>query len=222
METNLSEQLDGTLDLMKRNTNALLNVEKLSHEYFLKAMAWLEAVRNENFPEETLEVWYREFVRLKWSREQFRDAVISVSRSKLYGKTSIDCFLFAERFYTSEEVNQLTEQRIQNRKQEYLNLKNYQANEEELASQGLIFVQQWWQGELKNQIDKHAERLEKKCKRLRAQFHLLPQQAKDDLWIKAVEKGIVQDGDKFTEQILPMLVPQMIEDFEIVIKNAIK
>jgi hypothetical protein len=139
----------------------------------------------------------------------------NVVRSKDFRCITFDMFLNSEPTYTSGEIPSLIEHGIEKRKLAYIQW--HKPTEEELCRLGLERVQVWWRAELDRQIDKHAERIDKKCKRLRAQFYLLPQEAKDDLWIKAVEKGIVEDGDKFTEQILPMLVPQMIEEFESII-----
>lgn len=181
-------------------------------------MAWLEAARQENFSPETLEVWYREFVRLGWTTERFRDAVLSVMKSKVFGKVTMSCFFENEQLYTSEEINRLVEQRIQNRRLEYLAWHPKTA-EEELCRLGLEEVQTWWRNELYTRLQIHADRIHVKCKQLRAQFYQLSDLAKIDLWQKAVAKGIVQDGDPNAMLILPMLVPQMMEDFQLAMKN---
>jgi len=181
-------------------------------------MAWLEAARQENFPIETLEVWYREFLRLGWTTERFRDAVLSVMKSKVFGKVTLSCFFENEQLYTSEEINRLVEQRIQKRRLEYLAW-HPKTTEEELCRLGLEEVQTWWRSELHNRLQIHADRIHVKCKKLRAQFYHLPDQIKCDLWKIAVGKEIVQDGDPNAMLILPLLVPQMMNEFEKAIRN---
>lgn len=91
--------------------------------------------------------------------------------------------------------------------------------EAELAKEGLIELQMFWLNERRRIIEKHTQRYEKRCRTLRAQFFELSDQAKIDLWTKAVQKKIVQDGDQFAMLILPTLVPFMIEEFEQAVRN---
>lgn len=114
------------------------------------------------------------------------------------------------------EVNRI----INGRREEFMR-KNQMLKErlpEEAAREGLITVQEWWGAELQKQIQKHSERIDKKCKRLRAQFYDLPEKSKEDLWEKAVARGLVKDNDPFKFLILPLLVPLMVAEFEEAIK----
>ncbi len=143
----------------------------------------------------------------------------NVVKTKDFRAITLDMFLNSETLYSSAEIEMIFEHRIQKRRDEYIRLKIGSMNEEEFARQGLIDVQIWWSGKIREQIRKHAERIDKKCKRLQAQFYLLPDQAKLDLWQKAVAKGIVQNEDPHWELILPMLVPQMMVEFDEIIRN---
>ena len=157
--------------------------------------------------------------RLNEPIEKLRIRAEAVKRNPDYGRISLDVWLKSEPLYTSEEVNMLVSEKISQRKREYEELMQRELNEEELAKKGLIEVQIIWQKRLREQLEKHIKRIESKCKLLRAQFYKLPEQAKIDLWNKAVQKGLVKDGDPNAYLILPMLVPQMITEFEEAIKN---
>jgi hypothetical protein len=205
---------------MPQNTQLQKTGEKeLDRLVFDKGMAYLEAARQENFSKETLIVWFTEMRRRGWDNDSFRKRILSVLTNKPFGATKFDEFINAEEIFTREEINLFVNKKINQRKEEYELLAKKVLNEEELAKKGLIEVQWWWENRLKDQLEKHVERIESKCKKLRAQFYKLSEQGKIDLWSKAVEKGIVKDGDKFAHLVLPMLVPQMIEEFEEQIKK---
>lgn len=59
-------------------------------------MAYLEASKQEKFSRETLEVWWNEVRRLRWTKEKFRERVLAVLQIPTYGKISFDMFLTAE------------------------------------------------------------------------------------------------------------------------------
>ena len=117
------------------------------------------------------------------------------------------------------EINEIVESKIAKRRQRYIDEAGRFVDSKELAEQGLVELQQVWVQEARRMIEAHYERAEKKCKRLRAQFFHFPQQSKNDLWAKAVQKGIVRDGDKHAMLILPQLIPQLMEETEEIIKN---
>lgn len=150
--------------------------------------------------------------------QQIRQRAKNVERNTTYGKISIDVWLQSSPLYTINEVNEMVERKISQRRNEYIQNANRFVDSKELAQQGLIELQQHWMQEARAIIDKHKERLNKKCKQLRAQYYHLPERAKKDLWKKAVEKGIVKDGDQHAMLILPQLIPQMIEEFEMAVK----
>jgi len=205
---------------MPQNTQLQKDGKKeLDRLIFDKGMAYLEAARQENFSKETLIVWFTEMRRRGWDNDSFRKRIFAVLTNKPYGATKFDEFINAEEIFTTEEINMFVNKRINQRRKEFEMLAGKELNQEELAKEGLIEVQLWWNSRLKEQLEKHIERIESKCKKLRAQFYKLSEQGKIDLWSKAVQKGIVKDGDKFAHLVLPMLVSQMIEEFEEQIKK---
>lgn len=150
---------------------------------------------------------------------ELRQRAEVVKRNVNYGKLSLDLWLSAGEVFTKMDVEFHAQDKINKRRARYIAIMNRPVSEEELAREGLIEVQSWWRGKIREAIDKHAERIDKKCRKLRAQFFKLPDLAKADLWAKAVERGVVTDGDKFVSLILPNLIPHMMEDFEEAIKN---
>jgi len=186
-------------------------------------MAYLEAAKQENFSPETLTVWYNEVLRLSWTEQEFRRAVMSALRNPTFGKVKFDDFLKNEEVFSADEVVAILEQKIRIRREELEKLiagLSTPEQERRLAEEGLMSVREYWAGELRRQLERHVERIEKKCKRLRAQFYHLPEQSKIDLWAKAIQKGLAKDGDQFMPLILPQLVPMMIDEFEEAVKNA--
>lgn len=157
--------------------------------------------------------------RLNETLENLRKRGEAVKRNTDYGRLSLDVWLKSQQIYTEEEINLFVNSKINQRRKEFERLSGKELNQETLAKEGLIEVQVWWRERLSEQLQKHAERIDAKCKRLRAQFYKLSEQGKIDLWSRAVQLGIVKDGDKFAHLVLPMLVPQMIEDFELQIKK---
>jgi len=187
-------------------------------------MAYLEAAKQENFSAETLGVWYSEMLWHGFDAARFRKSVFAVMSNQTFGKVKFEDFLLSSRLYTAGEMNEMVELRIEERKKyheaQLMGLAmSGEARERKLAEAGLLNVQNYWATELQKALEKHVQRINSKCKRLRAQFYLLPDQAKIDLWSKAVQKGLVRDGDRFAELILPSLVPRMISEFEEAVKN---
>lgn len=68
----------------------------LSRDLFDKGMAYLEAAKQENFPPETLGVWFDQMSRLGWSEQKFRERVLAVLQAPTFGRISFDMFLSAE------------------------------------------------------------------------------------------------------------------------------
>jgi hypothetical protein len=58
-------------------------------------MAYLEAAKQENFPPQTLGVWFDQMTRLNWTAQRFRDSVLSVLQMPTYGRVSFDMFISA-------------------------------------------------------------------------------------------------------------------------------
>jgi len=181
-------------------------------------MAYLEAAKQENFPKETLNVWFVEMRRRGWTNETFRQRIAAVLSSKTYGSIKFDDFLLSKEFYSEEEIKYLVDREIKKRREEYIKSKNYNVSDEELASLGLIQVQNIWQRRFDEAVEIHAKRFEKKFRTLRAQYFKLPPEAKKILVEIASKKGLIQ-VDQYAEQILPLLIPKMAEEFETVIKN---
>ena len=166
--------------------------------------------------------WFRE---QRWTHDNIRFAASRLFTVEKFGKLSPDVWHKAssQPLYTEEDVARMVSQRIQRRKEHFLqSLKGLSEpdRERKLVEAGLMEVQSYWASEAGRAVEKHAERIERKCKRLRAQFYHLPAQTKCDLMAKAVTKGLVKDGDKFGHLILPQLVPFMIDEFEEAVNNA--
>ena len=90
----LAKILDG---ITSTSLSTLPSISRtLDRTIFDKGIAWLEAAKQENFPPETLEVWYVEMNRLGWSDTTFRERVLNVLRAKTYGKVKFDDFVSAE------------------------------------------------------------------------------------------------------------------------------
>lgn len=141
--------------------------------------------------------------------------------AETYGTVALKYWLSESEVFAKEAERQ-AEIIIRNRREQFKsqNFNKTMLEVERLASEeGLQRVQNYWMAEMQNAIEKHFERFDKKCRRLKGQFHQLPQEAKDALWQKAVERGIVKDDDPFKHLVLPMLVPKMLLDFEDAIKN---
>lgn len=113
----IKELLQGVVTTL--STRQSIQPSKLSvslpRQIFDKAMAYLEASKQENFSPETLETWYDQFCRAEWTPDILRDRVTAVLRSTTYGKVKIDDFFQTERLYTGEEVNQIWEQKLRDR-----------------------------------------------------------------------------------------------------------
>lgn len=179
----------------------------------------MEAARQENFALETVRVWYDEMQKRGWTEEFFLHRVRAVMDSKPFGATKFFEFVDADALYTEEEKNLAVETEIDRRKHEYLALRNHRVDEEELAREGLIDVQEYYRWLRMQWIDAKSREIRKKVKRLRADYFLLPQEAKNELWTKAVEKQLVKADDPFPSELLPLLIPSMISDFEQSIKD---
>lgn len=81
---------------MTRANIQLSGQEEVTRAIFDRGMAYLEASKQEKFSRETLEVWWNEVQRLKWTREKFRERILAVLQMPTYGKISFDMFLNAE------------------------------------------------------------------------------------------------------------------------------
>lgn len=176
-------------------------------------MAWLEAAKQETFSDETLKVWRIEMQRLGWTDGIFRERVSAVMRSTTFGKVKFEDFINSECLYTGKEVAGMIEQKINIRKAEYLRLKNFKVPDEQLVAEGLASVQSWWQTELNQKLDEIKDQINARCRELRKRFSVLPQEKKDTLLSIAIDKGLIVK-DSTAMEILPLLIPQMMEDFE--------
>lgn len=150
--------------------------------------------------------------------DNLRKRAKAVERNNTYRSIAFEYWLGADDIFTQAEM-EVEVLRIIQRKADRLKKLCPQVTEDELAALGLIDIQSYWEGKRREAVQKHVERIDKHCRKLRAQFYKLPDQAKIDLWQKAVAKNVAKDGDRFAMQILPLLVPFMIEEFEEAIKN---
>lgn len=178
----------------------------------------VENVSNIHLSDDERNALTRELYNLKEPIGQTQQRAENVKRLDHYGRLGFNLWLTADRVYTAIEAQSLAQKIIERRRAEFS--KTLPPSEDELAKEGLMELQMYWHNKRREMIEKHVERLEKKCRRLRAQFFLLPQQAKIDLWSKAVSRGLVKDGDPLAMQVVPFLVPMMLEDFEQSIRDA--
>jgi len=100
--------------MTQNNTNAYLTVHqsKLEWKYFLEMMMFLQTVKRENFPDEVLRWWFRIFTDKGWSKNKFDEQFQKVVQNKTFGSVKIDDFFSDEILYTSEQVGNLVENRI--------------------------------------------------------------------------------------------------------------
>lgn len=173
-------------------------------------MAWLEAAKRDTFSPETLEVWFCEMNRLGWTEDVFRERVLATVRSTTFGKVKFDDFIGAEKLFTESEKNELVDRIIENRRQTFIKAGH---SEDDCAEAGLIDVQSWWNSKRNRRIEEIANKIDEHCKDLRSKYTLLPFEKKQVLLSIAIEKGLIVKDDYWVE-ILPLLVPQMIQDFE--------
>ncbi len=214
-----AQQQRMTSELQTKSLRELsLIAKKATLEQVLMVIGEVELSKQIHLSPEERAVLQADLFSLNETIEQIRKRGESVKRNTTYGKISFDVWYQAETTYTSEELNDIVNSRIRQRQREYEALAGRKLDTEELVMQGLIEAMIWWRQKIADAIQKHAERIDKRCKQLRAQFYHLPDQAKIDLWTKAVAKGLVKDGDRFAFQLLPLLIPQMMQDFEEAVK----
>lgn len=84
----------------------------LTYSYFLKEILELQAIRRDNIPQETLRMWFREFIRLGWTSHKFKDSVEAVKRTKIYGAIDFTSFLESEKLLNNFEVEWSIKDRI--------------------------------------------------------------------------------------------------------------
>jgi hypothetical protein len=173
-------------------------------------MMWLEAVRQEQFGADTLDVWYFEICRLGWTADEFRKAVVSVSRAKIYGKVTFDNFLNAEDLYTNSEVVSRVNQIIENRKR----LAEQQGfTEEDLVKEGLMNIQIIWDRKRLEILEKIQGRIEKRAKKVEWFIRNCDETTREEILQIAVDKGVIVK-DKFWNMILPLTAPYLLDEVE--------
>lgn len=178
----------------------------------------VENVSNIHLSDDERNALVRELYDLHETINQIQQRGENVKRADHYGRLGFNLWLGADRVYTASEAGILADQIIEQRRKAYS--RALPPSDDELAREGLIELQMYWHNKRREMVEKHVERLEKKCRRLKAQFYQLSEQAKIDLWTKAVAKGLVRDGDPLAMQVVPFLVPMMIEEFEQAIRDA--
>ena len=60
---------------------------ELDYSEYLKAIARLEALKNEKWSEETIEAWYSQMCSLNWNFEKFLERIEAVAEKDTYGRT---------------------------------------------------------------------------------------------------------------------------------------
>jgi hypothetical protein len=175
-------------------------------------MAYLEALRNgqDDFSVDTLNSWYYEMIRLGWTDDVFRRAVISVSRAKIFGKITFDCFLNSEDLYTTEEVNVKVNQILANRKRQYENM-GY--SDEELAKEGLINIQFLYDQKRIKMLETIEKRIGHKVKRIEYFIRNCDEKTKEEILQIAINKKVIVK-DQFWGMVLPMCAPYLIDEIE--------
>lgn len=156
--------------------------------------------------------------RLGWTDQIFREKMIATMRATTYGKIKFDDFTGSQTLYTEQEVAEIIERKINTRKAQYLWAKNQTVNEEELVSQGLGEVSAWWNSMMRRKLDEIKDKLDERCKELRVKFYTLPQSKKDTLLFIAIDKGLIVK-DQYSMEVLPFLIPEMMQSFEKVIEG---
>jgi hypothetical protein len=185
----------------------------------VKIIKWVENVKQIHLSEDerrSLAILLNE---LPERLEEILHRAENVARQTDYARLPFDLWINAKKVYTESEINSLVEKNIKQRIAEYEKTIGRSLSEKELVERGLANVALHWNNEIQLLLRVHEKRQAKRCKKLKYQFYSLPEQAKIELWTIAVQKGLVTDGDKHAMQILPLLVPRMVEDFEAIIKT---
>lgn len=197
---------------MTRQSIQHLGADLLDRHYFDKGIAWLEALKQENFSAETLNVWWSEFQRLKWTKKRFAEAVTQVARNTSYGRVTFDMFLTKERLYTREEAMAIADEVIAQRRKDLEELEKY-VPLELLEKQGLVEFQTAAARKLDALRVKAAVELKRRLRVARLWFDKQDENLKADLWGMAIKDKRVEE-DQYWLQFVHELIPFYLEDVE--------
>lgn len=87
----------------------------LAYSFCLPHIANLEAAKRDKIPEETLRVWFMEFIRMGWTKAKFLTRLNALMTWKTYGAVSITDWTDATEMFTREQMNLEIERIINNK-----------------------------------------------------------------------------------------------------------
>jgi len=179
-------------------------------------MAYLEAAKQENFSRETIDVWYNEMLRLGWSDDDYRRAVMSVLRAPTYGKVKFDDFLKTEDLFTMEYVRLYADKVIESRKNQFIETNKQLAGDDlnaKLESEGLLNVQSAYWRRREVMLGTIQKRIEKRVKAVEYYIRHCDKDTREKILDIAIEKKIIVK-DKFVDLVLPMCAPMLLDEVE--------
>ena len=182
---------------------------------FDQAIARLEAAKREDFPKETLEIWFMIMTNRNWTNGFFNEKVRGVLDSKQYGGVKFDSFLEGKGFYTIHEANQLAMEIIEKRK---LALEAMELPMEKIEQEGLIDVQVIYQSRIRIEQDRQRIILEKKAKAVETFIRKAPEETKKKLFEVLKKKELLDDREKFWREILHLFAPHLMDEVQEMMK----
>jgi hypothetical protein len=108
----------------------------LTYDPFCTSLfAKLEAAKREEFPKESLRVWFLEFIRRGWTKKMLLERYDALLSTKIFGiqKLEIADFINAVPVYAQDEVNIMVNRKVDDliQKGNYLKDKEYVLTEDE-------------------------------------------------------------------------------------------
>lgn len=88
------------------------NNDQLTWAYFVLKIAELEVKKRDSIPEETIHAWFNDFISRGWTKTIFDKQFQIVLDNRSFGSVKIDEFFQNIKPYTQEEINLITEEKI--------------------------------------------------------------------------------------------------------------
>jgi hypothetical protein len=100
--------------LLQEYQNNYYETDLIYDPYCTSLFARLEAAKREEFPKETLRIWFMEFIRRGWTRKTVKERYEALISTKIFGiqKLEIADWINALPVFTQDEVNQMVQRRV--------------------------------------------------------------------------------------------------------------